>query len=188
MVLMKFTAYNGQGQRKYLNAAEGDRFLNRCGKIMPQEEAAFCKTLYFTGCRVSEALSLSPESIDGEEQTLRIFTLKKREKEVVRRVPIPDQLFEDLRDMDLGSERLWSFSRSTAWRIVKAAMCIAEIDGIHACPKGLRHGFGVRCALASIPVTKIQTWMGHSNVETTAIYLNVRGEEDRELMARTWPQ
>ena len=64
----------------------------------------------------------------------------------------------------------------------------AGISGIHATPKGLRHGFGVRAAMAGIPVTKIQKWMGHADIANTAIYLDVKDEEDRELMSRTWPR
>ena len=39
--------------------------------------------------------------------------------------------------------RLWRWSRTTAWRYVKAVMVAADITGTPAMPKGLRHGFGV---------------------------------------------
>ncbi len=182
---MNFSAFDSQGRRKYLTQKEGERFLRLSEQIMPLNEFLLCKTLYFSGCRLSEALDLESRNIDKEEGVLQIPTLKKRSILHVRRVPIPSKLISDLEKLGQGS--LWEISRTTAWRNVKAGMAIAEISGIHACPKGLRHGFGVRCALAGIPVTKIQTWMGHSKVETTAIYLDVKAEEDRELMSKTWP-
>lgn len=182
---MKFSAFDNRGRRKYLNASEGDRFLQAAGAMQPEEEL-FCRLLFFTGCRLSEGLSLVSESIDSDENVLQIRTLKKRDKEQTRRIQIPQELSSALRKQRKENDRVWGFSRTTAWRCIKTVMIIAEIEGIHACPKGLRHGFGVRAALAGIPVTMIQKWMGHSKVETTAIYLDVRDAEERELMKRTW--
>jgi site-specific recombinase XerD len=82
--------------------------------------------------------------------------------------------------------RLWTFSRKTGYRIVKQVMEAAGIKGVPACPKGLRHGFGVACVEANIPLPTIAKWMGHSSIETTAIYLNVIGKEERGLARRTW--
>lgn len=41
---------------------------------------------------------------------------------------------------------LWPFSRVMGWKHVKAVIQAANIGGLHATPKGLRHGFGVRMA------------------------------------------
>ena len=53
-------------------------------------------------------------------------------------------------------------------------------------PLDTKDAFGVRAALANIPVSIIQRWMGHSHPVTTAIYLEVRDEEERKMIARTW--
>jgi len=182
---MKISAYDRLGRRKYLNAEENQRFM-RAAQVMPPLEEALCRTLYFTGCRLSEGLSLGPDSLDCSENVLQIRTLKKRGEVHTRRIPIPVELARSLREINCDGERFWWFSRTTAWRIVRAVMMLAEIEGVHACPKGLRHGFGVRTALAGVPITKIKDWMGHSKVETTSIYLDVQDAEERELMQRTW--
>jgi integrase len=70
--------------------------------------------------------------------------------------------------------------------MIKMIMRTTGISGIHATTKGLRHGFGVRSALEQIPVSVIRDWMGHADAETTAIYLAVKDDEERELMGRTW--
>jgi integrase len=49
----------------------------------------------------------------------------------------------------------------------------AGIIGAQACPKGLRHGFALRCIENNIPITMIRTWMGHASLETTAVYLDL---------------
>ena len=148
----------------------------------------FCDFLYFTGCRLSEALAIRTYDFDFAERRTLISSLKKRGRVSVRRIPTPSNLLGYASDEchKRGRERLWNFSRTSGWRIVKRVMAQANIDGLHASPKGLRHGFGVRLSMAKIPITDIKRWMGHSDLETTAIYLDVKGEEEFELMARTW--
>lgn len=187
MIQGTYSAYDSEGRRKYLTLAEGKRF-RRCVRRLPQEQACFCLTLYFTGMRISEALALTAQDVDFSTSVLRVRSLKKRAKKEFRRIPIPDSLLSALRKIvDPQPEGpLWTFSRSTAWRIVKHVMAEAEISGIHATAKGLRHGFGVRGAMAKVPLNLLQLWFGHSQATTTAIYLDVRDEEERELMQRTW--
>jgi integrase len=62
----------------------------------------------------------------------------------------------------------------------------AGISGPHACPKGLRHGFGIACVQKNIPLPTIAKWMGHSTINTTAIYLNAVGDEERQFAKRIW--
>ena len=71
---------------------------------------------------------------------------------------------------------------------LETAKCLksAKIAGIHATTKGLRHGFGVRSAMMRIPSNVIQQWLGHADPSTTAIYLAVRDDEERELIEKTW--
>jgi site-specific recombinase XerD len=53
-------------------------------------------------------------------------------------------------------------------------------------PKALRHAFAVDAVLNGIPLNILQRWMGHARLETTAIYAEVLGEEERALARRTW--
>ena len=181
------SAYDSNGRRKYLTKAEGVKFLRIASKLA-ESRRLLCETIHYTGCRISEALNLTGEELDPVESVLRIRCLKKRNKSVTRRVPVPDRLAKELRLLARESKdgRLWTFSRTTGWRIIKSVMSDAGIEGIHATTKGLRHGFGVRGALGKVPVNVIQRWMGHSDPNTTAIYLAVRDDEERELIKRTW--
>lgn len=179
-------AYDAKGRRKYLNRNEGQKFVAETCKVS-RDRALFGLTLYYTGCRISEALSLHRSDIDCETHVVLVKTLKKRGKHEIRRIPVPEFLTHELKGLNAESDGpLWSFSRTTAWRVVKEIMRDAEISGIHATAKGLRHGFGVRGALEKIPVSLIQHWMGHADSSTTAIYLAVKDDEERELMKKTW--
>ena len=181
------SAYDGEGRRKYLSRIEGQKFLERAVQL-PKLNALFCLTLYYTGCRISEALALRKYDLDSEMNVVRIKCLKKRGRIEIRRLPIPEFLVKELMTMATSTEgqRLWLFSRTTGWRVIKSVKDQAGIFGIHATTKGLRHGFGVRGALEQIPLNLIQNWMGHSDASTTAIYLAVKDEEERELIGRTW--
>jgi integrase/recombinase XerD len=90
------------------------------------------------------------------------------------------------RDPDLASHRLWRFSRTTAWRHVKAAMIAAGITGTPAMPKGLRHGFGVRAFQSNVPPHLVQRWLGHASLRTTGIYGDVVGPDERKIAERMW--
>jgi integrase len=149
----------------------------------------FLLTLFHTGCRISEALNMVAGRIDRTNGAITFETLKRRKHGCFRAVPVPDELTAILSPLMEGkdpAERLWKFSRPTAYRMVKSKMQQAQIAGAMACPKGLRHGLGVACVAAKIPLTTIQKWLGHARLETTAIYLDVLGEEERALAKRLW--
>jgi site-specific recombinase XerD len=86
------------------------------------------------------------------------------------------------------NERIWRFSRTTAWRRVKEVMQEAGIAGTPAMPKGLRHGFGVNAFQSYVPPHLVQRWMGHASLRTTAIYGDVMGPEERGFAERMWTQ
>ena len=84
------------------------------------------------------------------------------------------------------NDPLWKFSRSTAWRYIKRLMNTANIKENNQAPKDLRHGFGVACIEKNIPIHIVQKWMGHASPNTTTIYLQVTGQEERGFAERLW--
>ena len=141
---------------------------------------------------------MTVKSIDLSAKVIVIESLKKRKLGVHRQVPIPPELL-DLLDMVHGireiqkkgraglNERLWPWTRMTAWRKMSALMKAAGIgDGPHASPKGLRHGFGVAAVSKGISLNMVQKWLGHSALTTTAIYANAVGEEEQSIASRMW--
>jgi integrase len=181
--------FDQQGNRKYLNGAERHAFL-RAAKSEPDAlRRAFCLTLFNAGSRISEALNVTAGRVDLGNKAVVFETLKRRKTGHFRAVPIPDSLVELLRrvaSQDDPSARVWPFSRPTAYRLVKKCMARAGIFGGMASPKGLRHGFAVACLAQKIPLPTVQKWLGHARMETTAIYLEVSGDEERELAKRLW--
>lgn len=55
---------------------------------------------------------------------------------------------------------LWLWSRTTGFRRVQEVIAAAGIpEGPHACPKGLRHGFGVQVVSKGIALDMVQKWL-----------------------------
>lgn len=184
--------YAPGGARLYVNTAERRRFL-AVADTTPPPVRSLCLTLAYTGCRISEALSLTPESIQTEAAVIAIATLKKRKRSLIREVPVPESLIERLVvDHGLAGPRgrmphyLWPVCRATAWRQVKRIMDEAGIAGPQATAKGLRHGFGVHALQSGVPLNLLQRWMGHAHISITAIYGNAVGPEERAIAERMW--
>ncbi|MEQ9823217.1 MAG: tyrosine-type recombinase/integrase [Puniceicoccaceae bacterium] len=178
------------GERKYLSRNERTAFLDAVLKSPLPAEKAFCLTLFFTGCRISEALRLSVSSVDFEERYLVFRTLKQRRHPKHRAIFIPPALLEMLKRQTQGKkahERVFPFSRSTGWRIVKKYMTIANLSGSKACPKALRHTYAISYLLEKTPITTVKKWLGHENLKNTAIYLDIVNEEEYNEAQKIWP-
>ena len=153
--------HTADGARKYLTAGERDGFLREAERA-DRQVRTLCMTLAYAGCRLSEALALTVDRVDLAAGVLVIESLKKRRTGIYRAVPVPPALLEAL-DMVHGIRELqgrrgkgqgiplWPWSRMTGWRAVHAVMDEAGLDGPHASPKGLRHGFGVAGGLRRHP-------------------------------------
>lgn len=181
---MSDSLYDAYGARKYIVPRERTAFV-KAALQSEDELAAFCLTLAVTGARISEALALRRSDIDTGEGGIVLRTLKQRGKTAFRLVPVPRFLLYQLLSLR-GQDRLWSFSRTFAWEHVKAIMKSSGIGEAQCMPKALRHGFAVDAVLNGVPLNVLQRWMGHARIETTAIYANVMGKEERMLARRTW--
>lgn len=195
--------YSNDGKRKYLTQDEQERFLHSASKLDSAKVRTFCMTLAYTGCRISEALELTPNHIDLSAKVVRIRTLKQgkdkktdKPKIIYRAVPVPDYYLDAMklvhtvqkkqRQKNGKSALLWPFKRGQGWKHIKAVMGAAEIVGVHATPKGLRHGFGVRMAQKTRNPRLVQKLLGHAYLETTAIYMDLVGEEERAEVIGAW--
>jgi integrase/recombinase XerD len=188
--------FDAEGNRKYLATVEYRAFIEAAKKAPPDVET-FCLTLAQTGARISEVLALAPSRIDLATHTVIIECLKRRRTGVFRAIPISDELLVRLEtvhdisgvqlDAHARNARLWPWCRTTAWQRVKEVMQDANVATAWSMPKALRHSFGVRGTTeAQVPLNMMQKWMGHARIETTAIYANAVGSEERQLASRLW--
>jgi integrase/recombinase XerD len=135
---------------------ELDRFIACANEQERAEVRSFCLVLAHTGCRISEALALTPRGVDLTAQTITVLTLKQRGKTRYRSIPVPAntidilELVHGIREARRSPRRvdgpLWGWCRTHGFKHVKAVMAESEIVGAYASPKG--HTPQVACAPA----------------------------------------
>src|ERR1700759_4302849 len=128
--------FDQAGQRKYLTPTEWAAFIATARKADPLTRS-FCFAIAYTGGRLSEILSLTPQSIDFADKAIVIECLKRRKRGIYRSIPVCSELIALLEhtheltlrraDADAKSVRLWPWSRTTAWSRVKQ---VCEAAGI----------------------------------------------------------
>jgi len=155
------------------------------------------KTLWYTGLRISEAISLTASSLDvsGNQYSLWVMTEKKRKsKKRPDQVPKPDKLPipEDL-GMELSryimnmklkpKARLFPGHRSTYWRQIRLCAKRAGIpqwQDIH--PHSFRHGFVYYKAQKGVHPYVLSKLARHDDIRTTLGYYEPTEADLRQAM------
>jgi integrase len=186
--------YSPAGARKYINLAERAALL-RALDALPVDRQLFIRLLALSGLRVSEGLSITSESIQIEGEILAVKTLKRRGLSY-REIPLPKSfvahidahfdLAERQKCSQRRAERLWPFNRITAWKFIRETAERAGITGIRATPRGLRHCFGRTFLDAGGQLDSLQRLLGHASIETTTIYTQACGPDERTMVSRYW--
>ena len=140
------------------------------------------KTLFLTGARVSEFISLKVSDLFFDEQMILI---EKGKGGKSRYVPLLPELAQELKT-HLGSRQTGYIFESnrhtkfTARRIQQIVKETAEQAGIKkkVHPHLLRHTVATLLLERGMPLEQIQKFLGHSKIETTQIY----AESSTEMM------
>lgn len=188
------------GERKYLNKEERAAFFD--ATLLEEAKVKYyCQMIYYTGCRLSEALEVFPDRFDYSEKGVIFRTLKqgkdKNDKPIIRHRfnELPETYLHELQGVyrilkhkgkETGKQPIWDFSDRTARTYVKQVMDKAGIGGIKSTARGLRHSMGVALALNNVPVNTIKKLLGHKSINNTMIYLEIVELERRELVSRVW--
>ena len=190
------------GERKYLNREERRQFL-QATQLQEAKTKYYCQLLYYTGCRLSEALEVSFDRFNYQERGVTIRTLKQGSNDAGK--PIERYRFNELpqsylnemngfftlakgkRKHDMAAaERLWPVSDRMARNYVTTVMEAAGLSGKKATSRGLRHSMGVMLALEKVPINVIKKVLGHAAIKNTMIYLDIIQEDRRDLVTQIW--
>ncbi|NRB53730.1 MAG: tyrosine-type recombinase/integrase [Saprospiraceae bacterium] len=185
--------YDEHGNRKYLTPEEREAFFKAIPNALDREKRTFALMLYYSGCRISEALAVTHGRIDYGKKGVVFKTLKRR-KSVFRFVPLPGHFLTKLDDVHqvedvqkrTSGKKIWSISRTTAWRAISQVMDGAGIEGVQATPKGLRHSFVIYHQQENTPDHMIQKWLGWASRDMMEVYGRAVGKEERNFAARLW--
>ena len=152
---------------------------------------AVVSTLLGTGLRLAELLSLSRESLYPEERTIFVIGKGNRPRHLRWIDPsvfsaINNYLTDPEHRTDRSpSDPLFPVSHDSVERLVRSLAREAELPG-WVTPHVLRHTYATALLNAGWDIRRIQIQLGHTDLATTAIYLNVgTGPEDADLGERT---
>lgn len=213
-IIQEMRLHSPEGEPLYLDADDRARFLAEVRKDTNRDAVIFCSLLHYTGARPTELRELTIDRIHPDKNEVVLRTLKKRKKDrkgrdkqpEYRTLPIPEPIMNlmvlafDLRARQKlkreAKALLWPSEKNpklpkdakTVYRWTKRNMDAANITGKKATSKGLRHGFAIAMLEAKppVPLPNLQTLMGHSDINVTAIYTQAVGKELRHMVMNAW--
>lgn len=177
---------------KYLKPDEIERWID---EIKKEEVKDIALLMWKTGARIREILLLRVRDIDFQNQTISMPTLKrgkrteaekKSEKYTrvkIRRtvyIPYPD-ILDMLKRRVKGKyiqDKIFTVHRSTVWRHLQKAAKETGISIAVAHPHTLRHSFAVACLNSGMKLPVLQRLLGHAQLSSTGIYLDILEEKD----------
>jgi len=147
-------------------------------KAANQHEKMFVRTLFITGVRIAELMSLTKDSI--EEEGIR-FT-GKRDKE--RFVFILDSAFmvEFKEYAKTCKERLFPETYYNYWFLLRRLCLEAGVEIIS--PHKLRHSRAVDLLNRGLPLGGLQTFLGHEQPGTSLIYAQLTQRDLRRELEK----
>lgn len=162
---------------KYLKKKDIKKILENA-KENRKRDYLMILTLYRTGLRVSELTSIRKQDLDLKEQLLTVRDGKGGKDRVV---PIEDELANLIgfyTDDMTSKDKLFDISNRQVGRICKkyAPDHLEE----RVSPHKFRHSFGVHCVKEGMNLRTIQKILGHSDLSTTQVYLDLAGEDVKE--------
>ena len=160
--------------QRVLTKEEVKHIIANASPGMPRTLIRF---LYYTGCRISEAILLTWPAISPAPDGGHWATLYGKGGKT-RTVRLTDHLWQDLDTLDTRQSpdlRVFPVVRVTAWRWVKSAATRAGIppDRIVS-PHVFRHSHATHAIEAGANIMAVKEQLGHARLDTTQIYLNLR--------------
>ncbi|MBB5213806.1 site-specific tyrosine recombinase XerD [Parapusillimonas granuli] len=163
-------------------------------------DRAMLETLYATGLRVTELVSLSVPELSLQDGVVRV-TMGKGGKD--RLVPLGqeaqhwlDRYLREARPALLGprrcdalfvTARAAAMTRQSFWLIVKKYALRADIHAPLS-PHVLRHAFATHLLNHGADLRVVQMLLGHADISTTQIYTHVARERLKTLHAQHHPR
>lgn len=188
---------------KFLEREQVDRLLNmpEISKKEGLRDKAILETLFSTGLRVSELVSLNRDQINFDRKEFGVIGKGRRQRVVFlsesavawiqryleNREDDSDALFVRYsgKKADVGqseSESLRLTARSVQ-RLVEKYVKKARLP-VKITPHGLRHSFATDLLSGGADLRAIQEMLGHKNVSTTQIYTHITNPQLKEIHAK----
>jgi len=158
---------------RVLTAEEAERVIRALPAGPPRILGAF---LYATGCRISEALSATWGRFrrDARGDIYWTFLGKGRKTRTVWIQPPLWRLLQALPGPHEPGDRLFPYTRFWAYHQIRRAANRAGLRDRIVSPHVFRHTHATLAVEAGIPLPEIADQLGHADLRTTQIYVNLR--------------
>lgn len=158
-------------QKKLPSAVSEDNFVKLIENTKKEEHKVAFLLGFGSGLRISEVLKLQPNEIDLKEKKIFVRQGKGKKDRVV---PVPKGLKE--KHIKLFPIKLTPRALQISFKKIALKSGLLEIKpDLHF--HSLRHGFGSQLAKQGMPIHHIRTLMGHSNISTTNVYLELNPQD-----------
>lgn len=142
--------------------------------------------LRFTGARHGEVCLIDDEKdVDFRTSEIKLWTLKQRRK-AQRIVPVPSQVISEiaryLMEYPEVKGKIFKVHPANFRKWFAKVVVQAGVDREKAHPHTLRHTRAMEMIRAGIPLTIIQSMLGHANLNSTAVYLRFSNVEAKMLL------
>jgi integrase/recombinase XerD len=186
---------------KSLSEADVESLLNAPDSAdgLGLRDRAMLETLYATGLRVSELVTLPLQGLNLDMGVVRVMGKGSKE----RLVPLGDeavnwlkQYLSEARAGLLGgrvgnavfvTQRGQSMTRQAFWYLIKRYAARAGLTNTLS-PHTLRHAFATHLLNHGADLRVVQMLLGHSDISTTQIYTHVARERLKRLHAAHHPR
>ncbi|MEI6805690.1 MAG: site-specific tyrosine recombinase [Myxococcaceae bacterium] len=148
----------------------------------PKDYAMVC-TLYATGLRVSELISLRFEDVDLSRGFLKIRGKGNKE----RLIPLGEKAIAALENLRATGGPLFPMTRQGFWKLLKKYARLAGIQKSIS-PHQLRHSFATHLIERGADIRGIQALLGHADLSTTEIYMHVDQKRLHQLYDKHHPR
>jgi len=147
------------------------------------------KLMYETGMRVSEAVKCQIGDIDFENRTIYIPAQNTKTKKA-RQPRIPEYLVNEIKAYmkakDIRKGFLFPSKKRNSYITARMVGYIVKAYGkkcgfkwIH--PHSLRHSLIVHSLMDQVPLSAVQSQVGHVNLNTTQIYSTLASADVKEM-------
>ena len=181
--------------KKYPRIISSDDVINMIkvqdNSILGQRNKAIILLFYISGLRVSELCNLTFNNINFEEGYIRCIGKGNKEKIIVcgdlLNITLNKYVREIRNKILLGMHSEYVFvnqegepiSRQVVYEVVKNAAKKANIK-LKVSPHTLRHCFATHMLENGADIRSVQEMLGHSDISTTQIYLNISKKAIKE--------
>jgi tyrosine recombinase XerC len=163
-------------------------------------DRAVLETLYSTGCRISELVSLNCADIDLKNNTARVMGKGAKERNVFLGAAASEALREymGLRPMHADAARPDDsravFLNQRGGRITDRGVRFILGEylsranlGKHVTPHTFRHSFATHLLDRGADIRAVQELLGHASLSTTQVYTHVGTERLKKVYRRAHP-